>query len=106
MQSFWQDLRYGARMLMKQPGFTLFAVVTVDLGMGAYTAIFSVVSAVSVTPFTVTKPAELFTLYTRVFSAPLYGASSYPVYLDLRARAEVLDGLLAYWGQSVIPGAA
>jgi predicted permease len=98
----WQDLRYGARMLVKNPGFTLIAVITLALGIGANLIVFSVVNAVMLKPLPVTRPDELVSLYTSDFSGPRYGMSSYPDYLDIRDRAQALDGLIAYWRQSVI----
>ena len=99
MQTLWQDLRYGARMLRKQPGFTLIAVVTLALGIGANTAIFSVVNAVLLKPLPYEQSDRLVLLLEH---AETFGEESvaYPNYVDWRAQQTVFENLGVYNGGS------
>src|SRR5438552_18918591 len=65
MNTFWQDIRYGMRGLGRDPGFTLVTVVTLAFGIGANTAIFSVVNTVLLEPLPYRDPAGLVKVWTR-----------------------------------------
>jgi len=98
----FQDLRYGVRMLLKSKGFTAVAVITLALGIGANTAVFTLINALLLRALPVSNPHELV-----VINSP-GGIISFPMYRDLRARQEVFTDILASGGGSsvrlTIPG--
>jgi predicted permease len=90
----FQDLRYGARMLLKNPGFTAVAALTLALGIGANTAVFSIIGSVLYPPLPVTEPQQLVSVYGAVKGN--YDGTSFPDYIDYRDRLQSYNGLAAY----------
>jgi putative ABC transport system permease protein len=92
-----QDLRFGARMLLKQPGFTFIAILVLALGIGANTAIFSIVNAVLLRPFPYQAPERLVILLERVSGGTGF-SPSYPNFVDWRAQNTAFDSISAVRG--------
>src|SRR5258708_36756872 len=101
MESLFQDIRYGLRVLFKNPGFTAVAVLTLALGIGANTAIFSLINAVMLQMLPVTQPSGLVVVgdptqvHHRSLGDPSVEVFSYPLYRELSAGNQVFSGLLA-----------
>jgi predicted permease len=102
VETFWQDLRHGARMLAKNPGFAAVSILSIALGVGANTAIFSMADALVFRPLDVPRATEIVALSgnnTAVTSNSGFGANrnvSYQDYRDVRDRARSFEGLFAY----------
>jgi len=97
MERIWQDLRYAVRALGNKPGFTTAAVLVLALGLGANSAVFSLINAFLLKPLAVSKPKELVGLYSRDTKHPdSYRAFSYPNYVDIRDNNPVFSSLLAH----------
>jgi len=101
METFVQDIRYGLRMLRKSPGFTTVAVITLALGIGANTAIFTIVNALLLKMLPVNHPEQLVSVgdpsipNTRSNGTPRTDIFSYPLYRELRDSNSVFTGLCA-----------
>jgi putative ABC transport system permease protein len=99
IEEMWQDLRYGVRKLLKSPGFSLVAVMTLALGIGANTAIFSVVNAVLLRPLPFERPEELVRVFgTRASRNSFSRPHSYLNFSDMRAQNQTFEALAAYTG--------
>ena len=99
MRTLLKDLRFGARMLWKRPGFTAVAVLTLALGIGANTSIFSAVNAILLRPLPgVSEPGQLALVYPTDVGGRLSGTFSYPDFREYRAQSKSFEGLLAYAG--------
>ena len=106
LEAIWQDLRYGIRMLVKYPGFTCVAVLTLALGIGANTAIFQLLDAVRLRTLPVKAPQEL----AEVRMADMKGARggfgrspsvTNPIWEQIRERQQAFSGIFAWGTDSV-----
>jgi len=97
LQPLWQDLRYGVRLLLKTPGFAAVAVLTLALGIGANTAIFSLVEGLMLKPLPYYKPDSLVvpaTIFQRMKTDR--GSDSYSDILDWKAQTSLFEGVATF----------
>jgi putative ABC transport system permease protein len=102
MSNIWQDIKYGFRRLLKNPGFSVIVVLTLALGIGANSAVFSVFDNVILQLLPVRNPKELVLIEVDGSQAPGMAMSdnhqtvhSYPQYIDFRDHMEVFSGVIA-----------
>src|ERR1051325_6828711 len=101
LEMLGKDLRYAGRTLRKSPGFAVVAALTLALGIGANTAIFSVVNAVILRPLPYPEPARLVGLFGNVKRAKVERrGASIADYLDWRAQSKSFDDMAMYMGNS------
>ena len=99
MGTLWQDLRYGIRMLAKNPGFTAVAIITLALGIGANTAIFSVVNAVVLRPLPYADAGRLISLEENGHHGHQLSIS-YPDLLDWQQQNQVFENIAGFQSAS------
>jgi len=103
LEIFIQDVRFGLRMLRKSPGFTAVAVLTLALGIGANTSIFSVVSAVLLRPLPYANPGQLIFVSEAKPEAGISGLGmSYPTFTELRDDNRVFSAIAGLGGHALV----
>ncbi len=90
------DLKFGFRMLLRRPLLTIGIALSLALGIGANSAVFSLVDAVLFRPLNVGNPARLVSVFTSDYSGSQYGASSYADFIDFRDKADVFESAAAF----------
>ena len=95
MRTLWNDIRYGVRMLAANPGFSTVAILSLAIGIGANTSIFSLADAMLLRPLPVAQPSGMVRVVSTSQTAR-YDKISYPDYLDFRDHAKSFSGMLGY----------
>src|ERR1700751_2291460 len=98
------DFKYALRMLVKAPAFTFIAILTLMLGIGANTAIFSVIDAVLLRPLPFPKPNELVSVWSQINGETDRETGSYPDFVDLRDQSQTIDSMFAYTRAGTVLG--
>src|SRR4029434_2449524 len=104
METLWHDVRYGVRILLKKPGFTAIAVITLALGIGANTMIFSVVNSLLLNPLPFTESSSLVSLRER--HANDTGNVTYASFHDLGDETASLENISGarFWSDNITDG--
>src|ERR1041384_1011464 len=105
MNTLWQDLRYGARLLLKQPGFTLIAVLTLALGIGSATTIFSAIQNILLDPFPYTDARSVVAIQIHDTSSSRPGGRNYyqaPEFLDFQEQSHVFSEVIGGTANDVL----
>src|SRR5215475_11831137 len=97
MNTLWQDMRFGARMMIKAPGFTIVAVMSIALGIALNAAVFTFVNGMLFKPMPVRDPERLVALYTTEPNSIYPGGFSYPDYVDYREHNQVFSDLFIHF---------
>src|SRR4029078_11171422 len=97
IRDLWQDIRYGARMLRKSPGLTSVAVLSLALGIGAISTIFSFINGIMLRPLPYHDPGQLVLLDETAFKQGQKSMSvSYPNFLDWREQNQSFEDIACY----------
>src|SRR5437016_14645396 len=99
LEGLWQDVKYGCLILISSPGFTTVSVISLAIGIGANTAIFSFADALLLRPLPVARPGEIITVGSMNSLESLRATalvSSYRDYVDVRDRAKSYEGFAAF----------
>lgn len=106
VESLWRDVAYGFRLLVRKPGYSATAILTLALGIGVNATIFSLYNGVVLKPISAANPASLVSLFQTKGNENGFGNFSYPGFTYIRDNNAVFSGVAAYGGAKVLLGRA